>query len=117
MNAWSTFTQPFEEYLRAKGLDGSGLRSLDDQGDIKKRDQFYKSIAKNKWPGSNGLDSLLIAYDALVESKGDWRELCMRAMLHGGDNDSTGCIAGAFYGALYGLKGVASNNYEVRRLF
>jgi len=35
-------------------------------------------------------------------------------MLHGGDNDSTGCIAGSFYGALYGFKGVSPNNYEVR---
>ena len=34
-------------------------------------------------------------------------------MLHGGDNDSTGCLAGAWYGALYGLNGVSKNNYDV----
>ena len=27
-------------------------------------------------------------------------------MLHGGDNDSTGTIAGAWYGAMYGYQGV-----------
>ena len=114
MNSWSTFTQPFEEYLKVKGLDGKNeSSSFDDQGDIKKRDQFYKSISKNKWAGSNGLDSVLIAYDAFVESKGDWKELCMRGVLHAGDNDSTGSIAGAFYGALYGFNGVSPNNYEV----
>ena len=115
MNTWTTFTQPFEEYLKVKGLDGkTEFKPTADLKDIKIRDQFYKSIANNKWPGSNGLDSLLIAYDALLESKGDWRELCMRAMLHGGDNDSTGCIAGAFYGAIHGLQGVSPKNYEVR---
>ena len=34
--------------------------------------------------------------------------------MHGGDNDSTGCIAGSWYGALYGLKGVSPNNYQVK---
>lgn len=33
-------------------------------------------------------------------------------MLHGGDNDSTGSIAGSWYGALYGLSGVPENNYK-----
>ena len=32
-------------------------------------------------------------------------------MLHGGDNDSTGTIAGAWFGALYGFKGVPKINY------
>ena len=32
-------------------------------------------------------------------------------MLHGGDNDSTGTIAGAWYGAFYGLNNVPSKNY------
>lgn len=33
-------------------------------------------------------------------------------MLHGGDNDSTGCLAGAWYGAIYGLKNVPEINYK-----
>lgn len=32
-------------------------------------------------------------------------------MLHGGDNDSTGTIAGAWYGALYGLEDVFPINF------
>ena len=34
-------------------------------------------------------------------------------MLHCGDSDSTGCIAGSWYGALYGLNNVPKNNYQV----
>lgn len=33
-------------------------------------------------------------------------------MLHGGDNDSTGTIVGAWYGALYGFSEVYPENYE-----
>ena len=35
----------------------------------------------------------------------------MRGMLHGGDNDSTGTIVGAWYGALYGYKDVYESNF------
>jgi ADP-ribosylarginine hydrolase len=31
-------------------------------------------------------------------------------MLHGGDSDSTGTIAAAWYGALYGMKGVPASH-------
>jgi len=37
----------------------------------------------------------------------------MRGVLHGGDNDSTGAIAGACFGALYGFTGVPKCHYEV----
>lgn len=38
--------------------------------------------------------------------------MCLRGILHGGDNDSTGTIAGAWFGAYYGLKGVPTNHYK-----
>ena len=34
-------------------------------------------------------------------------------MFHSGDNDSTGVIAAACYGAMYGFKGVPQGNYKV----
>jgi ADP-ribosylarginine hydrolase len=33
-------------------------------------------------------------------------------MLHGGDSDSTGTIAGAWFGAFYGLDNVPANHLE-----
>lgn len=33
-------------------------------------------------------------------------------MLHGGDSDSTGTIAAAWFGAAYGFKGVPKNHIE-----
>jgi ADP-ribosylarginine hydrolase len=46
-------------------------------------------------------------------SNDNWEELMLRAALHGGDSDSTGCIAGSWFGAIYGFKNVHKNNYEV----
>ena len=54
----------------------------------------------------------MIAYDAILGAKSDWNELCKRGMLHGGDNDSTGTIAGAWFGAQYGFNGVPKINYH-----
>ena len=31
--------------------------------------------------------SVIIAYDALLGCNGDWKELVLRGVLHGGDND------------------------------
>ena len=40
-----------------------------------------------------------------------WETLCRYGMFHGGDSDSTGIIAGACYGAMFGMQGVPPNNY------
>jgi len=55
-----------------------------------------------------GVDSVIIAYDALLGSSDNWEELCLRGMLHGGDSDSTGTIAAAWFGAAYGFKDIPS---------
>ena len=54
----------------------------------------------------------MIAYDALLSSSLDWKELCSRSMFHGGDSDSTGVIAAACYRAMKGFEGVPENNYR-----
>lgn len=79
---------------------------------IIEREHFYKNLALSKWPGALGVDSTLIAYDALLSCKGSWEEYCLRGVLHGGDNDSTGTIGGAWFGALYGFNSVPKNHYS-----
>lgn len=81
---------------------------------VQQRDDYYAVISRGGWPGALGVDSVIIAYDALLGSKDNWEELCLRAALHCGDSDSTGCIAASWFGALYGFKNVHENNYKVR---
>ncbi len=70
------------------------------------RTQYYHNTFSDKgpkdefFPGSAGDDSTIIAYDCLLDSDFKWEKLVFYAMLHGGDTDTTGCIAGAWYGAI-----------------
>eukprot|EP01105_Mastigella_eilhardi_P025766 TRINITY_DN7115_c0_g1_i1.p1 TRINITY_DN7115_c0_g1~~TRINITY_DN7115_c0_g1_i1.p1 ORF type:complete len:687 (+),score=170.15 TRINITY_DN7115_c0_g1_i1:37-2097(+) len=77
------------------------------------RDRFYTSLSHNGKGGASGHDSVIIAYDAVLGSRGSWEQLVRRAALHGGDNDSTGAIAGAWWGARYGFANVPPTNWEM----
>jgi hypothetical protein len=37
------------------------------------------------WGGSSGHDSVIIAYDSLLASKGSWETFCRHAIFHGGN--------------------------------
>ena len=64
-------------------------------------------------PGSNGLDSVIIAYDSILECEGNFEKLIYNSMLHAGDSDSTGCIAGALFGAYYGNANLPKNLTDI----
>ena len=73
------------------------------------RSQYYyenfnkKEFKKEMNPGANGIDSVIIAYDSFMDSH-SFQSLVMYSMLHVGDSDTTGCIAGSLYGAYHGKK-------------
>jgi ADP-ribosylglycohydrolase len=75
------------------------------------RSKFFHDMFhfnKNRiYPGAGGDDSVIIAYDALLDSKDNWEKLVVYSMLHVGDSDTTGTIAGAFYGAMYGITNIS----------
>ncbi|XP_032228896.1 ADP-ribosylhydrolase ARH1 isoform X2 [Nematostella vectensis] len=83
-----------------------------DRYTVSDRDKFYKSLSYSGWAGSSGHDAPMIAYDALLGAGDSWEELCHRGMFHGGDSDSTGVMAGAWWGALHGFDGVPVGNYK-----
>ena len=62
--------------------------------------------------GSGGDDSIIIAYDCLLDSGNNWEKLVIYSMLHNGDTDTTGAIAAGLYGILYGQKDVPANFLE-----
>lgn len=113
LKSWKSFEDPWRNYLKTRNIEnGTNEPVFPDKYDFEERDEFYKTISGRSWAGSSGVDSCLIAYDALLGCKGDWKELCYRSMIHGGDNDSTGCIAASWYGAIFGFKGVNPKLYE-----
>lgn len=114
LGSWAYFGEKWKAYLGLRNIfDGrSDPFFPSDHDNVRKRDQFYTWISFDDWGGASGHDAPLIAYDALLASDGNWRELCHRAMFHGGDCDSTGVIAGCLFGVLYGYEGVFAPNYQ-----
>lgn len=113
VNSWDYFSTAWEKYLTLRGIiDGESEPVFPEVYGVKERDIFYKSLAFRGWGGSSGHDAPMIAYDALLVSGSNWEKLCLHGMLHSGDNDSTGVIAGSCFGAMYGFKGVPECNYK-----
>ena len=110
---WSYFKESWEKYLSLRGItDGQAQAHFPDKYGIRERDAFYKSISFAGTGGASGHDAPMIAYDALLSCGDSWEELCRRSMFHGGDSDSTGIIAAACWGAMYGYKDVPLGHYK-----
>eukprot|EP01125_Pyxidicula_operculata_P018177 TRINITY_DN6446_c0_g1_i13.p1 TRINITY_DN6446_c0_g1~~TRINITY_DN6446_c0_g1_i13.p1 ORF type:complete len:339 (-),score=43.35 TRINITY_DN6446_c0_g1_i13:54-1070(-) len=119
------FKNNWLNYLKLRSIDKINDDNTTDEFDVKKlnypsdwlssphsRDQFYTKFSYRGWAGASGDDCTIVAYDALLFSSGDWDKFCLCGVLHGGDNDSTGCVGGAWFGAYYGFRGVPLPNYE-----
>lgn len=65
-------------------------------------DTFYANTISDQIGGSAFL-CMIMAYDALLDCDGKWEKLVVYAMLHSGDSDTIGAVAGGLYGAVYGL--------------
>lgn len=111
--SWQLFTDKWNLYLEERGIaDGHSDPVFPEKFGFAERDAFYKKLSINKWGGSCGHDAPMIAYDALLGARNSWEELCYRAMIHGGDSDTTGILAGGLWGAIHGFQDVPSNLYE-----
>jgi ADP-ribosylglycohydrolase len=71
-------------------------------------DNFYKGGVSNQI-GSSGYLCMIMAFDALLDCDGCWEKLIVYAMLHSGDSDTIGAVAGGLYGAVYGFGDVPQN--------
>lgn len=66
---------------------------------------YYENFVKDTFAdyiGGSGYCAMIMAYDALLDCDGYWEKLIFYAMLHPGDSDTVGSIAGGLYGAVYG---------------
>jgi ADP-ribosylglycohydrolase len=66
----------------------------------------YNMKRSSYMAGSNGPTSVIMAYDGLCDCNGNWEKLMYYTMLHGGDSDTVGAIAGGLYGIVYGYGNV-----------
>eukprot|EP00940_MAST-03C_sp_MAST-3C-sp2_P002669 g2669.t1 len=89
-------------------LDHVRTQGVDVAENIKAAEYF---ISFSGWGGASGHDAPMIAYDAMLcGGSRVWNITVEHAMLHGGDSDSTGILAGSWYGALNGFGGVPESH-------
>ncbi|NXJ59561.1 ADPRH hydrolase, partial [Rostratula benghalensis] len=113
MKQWHYFESQWEKYLAERGIsDGVSLPTFPAKYGVEERDSFYTSVSYQGWGGSSGHDAPMIAYDALLGAGDSWTELAHRAFFHRGDSDSTAAIAAAWWGAIYGFRGVSTSLYN-----
>ena len=73
---------------------------------------YYNNFFKDdisKQIGASGYLCMIMAYDALLDCNGNWEKLIVYAILHIGDSDTIGAVAGGLYGAVYGFGDVPEN--------
>lgn len=73
-------------------------------------ENFFRGTASDQI-GSSGYLCMIMAYDALLDCDGKWEKLIVYAILHSGDSDTVGAIAGGLYGAVYGLGDVPKHMF------
>lgn len=76
-------------------------------------DNEYNSII-----GGTGPSSVIMAYSALLDCDKNWEKLTYYSMLHTGDSDTVGAIAGGLYGIMYGFENVPKHllkNIEMKK--
>ncbi|XP_074411037.1 ADP-ribosylhydrolase ARH1-like isoform X4 [Zonotrichia albicollis] len=105
--AWPFFGDAWHRYLESRGLlAGGGPPRVPSLPSPAERDTEYLRWALDGWAGRSGHDAPMVALEALLAAGDSWQELCARAVLHGGDSDSTGTIAAGCWGLLRGLAAV-----------
>ncbi|XP_053563736.1 inactive ADP-ribosyltransferase ARH2 isoform X2 [Bombina bombina] len=111
---WFYFEAKWQFYLEEREIeeDNGNKPSFPDKYDAEEMDKIYRKWSSEGRGGRRGHDAPMIAYDALLAAGGDWKEVCNRAMFHGGESGATGSIAGCLYGLLYGLNNIPKGLYQ-----
>ncbi|XP_071771818.1 ADP-ribosylhydrolase ARH1-like [Centroberyx gerrardi] len=113
LHSWGYFENAWMTYLTQRGiLDGKSKACFPECYGVKEREEFYRLIAFRNCGGASGHDAPMIAYDALLSAGDSWEKLANHGFFHGGDSDSTAAIAAAWWGAIYGFRGVPELNHK-----
>ncbi|XP_075578688.1 LOW QUALITY PROTEIN: ADP-ribosylhydrolase ARH1-like [Pelecanus crispus] len=92
--AWPFFRDTWHWYLESWGLlEGHGPPRVPSLLSPAEQDAAHLGWVLEGWPGCSGHDVTMVALEALLAASRCWEDLCTRAVLRGGDSDSTGTIA------------------------
>lgn len=114
-NDYDMFIQYWKKYVDMRFDDKKPIMTRA-QNNLVFRSRFhYENFTRNtmtKIIGESGFSAVIMAYDALLDSKHVWEKLVIYSALHFGDGDTVGAIAAAWYGAIYGLEHIPKKHLE-----
>ncbi|XP_072897340.1 uncharacterized protein [Hemitrygon akajei] len=111
---WFSFETKWQLYLQQRGIEknGSDKAIFPKTYNIEERNKLFRRWHSESTGKDKGLETTLIAYDALLFAGSDWEKLCYSAMFHRGESAVTGAIAGSLYGILFGFDSVPLSLYQ-----
>lgn len=101
-----SYIAKWDKYIKDKFDSSGNIIKRKSNRNLTCRSQYYYDsfgFKETLFPGGSGDDSVIIAYDSLLDCDSIWEKLVFYSMLHAGDTDTTGCIAAGLYGAYYGF--------------
>jgi ADP-ribosylarginine hydrolase len=103
----NVYVRNWQRYIDTRfNKDGNPIKSRANTNPMHRiryyHDNFYKG-GLSRQIGDSGYLCMIMAYDALLDCDGCWEKLIVYAILHSGDSDTVGAVAGALYGAVYGF--------------
>ena len=100
------YIRHWKKYIDTRFVDDKPIKSRSTGNMIFRIKYYYENFVKHTnadFIGGSGFCAMIMAYDAILDCDGKWEKLIFYAMLHPGDSDTVGAIAGGIYGALFGF--------------
>ena len=114
LDAYNKFIYYWKTYYSARFSDAKPI-NIRSHTNLTQRILFYNNIFDREpigGMGMSGYSAVIVAYDCLLDVGDKWETLVFYSMINGFDSDTIGAIAGGFFGAIYGFKGVPRNNIK-----
>ncbi len=96
----------WQKYIDTKFNDGKPIKNKSFANPMYRiryyHDNFFKGT-DSKQIGASGYLCMIMAYDSVLDCDGKWEKLIVYSILHSGDSDTIGAVAGGLYGAVYGM--------------
>ena len=96
----------WKKYIDTRFVEDKPIKTRSTSNMIFRIRYYYENFVKDSradFIGGSGFCAMIMAYDALLDCDGKWEKLIFYSILHPGDSDTVGAIAGGLYGAIYGF--------------
>lgn len=100
------YIRHWKRYVDTRFIDNKPIKSRATRNMMLRIRYYYLNFVKDTladFIGGSGFCAMIMAYDALLDCDGKWEKLVFYSILHPGDSDTVGAIAGGLYGAIYGF--------------